>query len=168
MEKMAASYTVSGKIEYDPIDNVGFEIKVEPSRTWTLGRCQKVTVTATMNFKGEPEKLAYSEKLNLGNGIIRETYTTAENEAKLEKLASKMAHSLTHNDNPPWQCFYGLSETLDETREHRIYAKTCVELEKVTGIAPEKRSHESVDERKFYIGFRRRVPPRRFPSQSRL
>lgn len=126
-----ASYTVPGKEGcIDPLNEVDFKIKVEPSRTLTLGRCQKVTVSATTkNFYGKTEKLAHSEKLNPGD-TIKATYNTVDNALKLERLAFNMAYSITHNDNLP-------SLTVDVGENHdKIYKKTCEELEKVTGIMP--------------------------------
>lgn len=127
-----ASYTVPGKAGYiDPLNNVGFEIKVEPSRTLLLSKCQKVTVSATTkNFYGKTEKLTHSDKLKPGN-TIKATYNTVDNALKLEKLAGNIADSLTTNGALP--SLHG-SENYD-----KIYKKTCEVLEKVTDIAPKHR-----------------------------
>lgn len=124
-----ASYTVPGKAGYiDPLNDVSFQIKVEPSRTLTLGICQKVTVGATTkNFYGKTEKLTHSDKLKPGN-TIKATYNTVDNALKLERLAGNIADSLTTNGALP--SLHG-SENYD-----KIYKKTCEELEKATGIMP--------------------------------
>ncbi len=176
-----ATYTVSSKAGYAdhmlgleaitaPL-NLKFEMSIEPSRTWYLRKCQEITI----NAREADEKVSkHSVKLLPSNTVDNEnalyelavdtawsvvSYAWKDDMKKILPDSDTSGSSIHHNE-PERLMGYGRNLYDD------IYKETCKELEKVTGITPKKRSPKLTDESNYSLGFRRRVPLRRFPSRS--